>query len=51
MIFVQVFEPVECFENRSDVVMFLDFSNSFLNSLEVTYFGDIYVQEETIAVV
>jgi len=49
------FNPVECFENRSDVVVFGGFSNStgesILNSLEVFYFDDVYVQEERTAVV
>ena len=49
------FEPVEFLENRSDVVMLWGFSNStgksILNSLEAVYLGDIYVQEERIAVV
>src|SRR6218665_243859 len=49
------FEPVEFFENRSDVVVFWGFSNSMgksiLNCLEAVYWGDVYVQEERIAVV
>ena len=49
------FEPVEFLENRSDVVMFWGFSNStgesILNSLEAVYLGDVYVEEERIAVV
>ena len=49
------FEPVECFENRSDVVVFKGFSNSTgennLNSLEAVYWGDGYVQEKITAVV
>ena len=49
------FEPVESFENGSDVVVFWGFINctveSILNSLEAVYFGDVYVQEERIAVV
>jgi len=46
---------VEFFENRSDMVVFWGFSNSagesILNSLEGVYLGDVYVQEERIAVV
>ena len=42
------FEPVEFFENRSDVVVFWGFSNSMgesiLNSLDSVYLGDVYVQ-------
>src|SRR6218665_2928587 len=49
------FEPVEFFENKSDVVVFWGFSNStgenILNSLEAVYLGDVYVEEERIAVV
>ena len=49
------FEPVEFLENRSDVVMFWSFSNStgesILNSLEAIYLGEVYVQEERIALV
>ena len=52
---LRYFEPVEFFKNRSDVVMFWGFSNStgesILNSLEAVYLGDVYVQEEIIAVV
>ena len=46
---------MEYFENRSDVVVFWGFSNStgesILNSLEAVYLGDVYVEEERIAVV
>jgi len=49
------FEPVEVFENRSDVVVFWGFSDStvesILNSLEAVYLSDAYVQEKRIAVV
>src|SRR6218665_3033663 len=52
------FEPVEFFENRSDVVVFWGFSNrtgeSILNSLDAVYLGgvtDVYVEEERIVVV
>ena len=49
------FEPVECLDNRSDVVVFGGFSNStgenILNRLKAVYLGDVYVQEERIAVV
>ena len=52
---LRYFEPVEFFENRSDVVVFRGFGNStgesILNSLEAVYLGDVYVQEERIAVV
>ena len=45
------FEPVEFFENRSDVMVFWHFSDStdesILNSLEAVYLGEIYVQEES----
>ena len=50
-----IFEPVEFFENRSDVVVFWGFSNStgqsMLNSWEAVQLDDVYVQEERIAVV
>ena len=46
---------MEIFENRSDVVVFWGFSNStgesILNSMEAVYLGDVYVEEERIAVV
>src|SRR6218665_1509298 len=49
------FEPVEFFENRSDVVLFWGFSDStgesIMNSLEAVYLGDAYVEEERLAVV
>src|SRR6218665_1258190 len=49
------FEPVECFENRSDVVVFQGFSNStgesILKGLEAVYLGQVYVEEERITVV
>ena len=49
------FEPVEFFENRSDVAVFWGFSDStgksILNTLEAVYLSDVYVQEKRIAVV
>ena len=49
------FEPVEFLENRSDVVMFLGFSNStgesILDSLEAVYLSEVYVQKERVTVV
>ena len=49
------FEPVECLENRSDLVVFWGFSystgESILNSFEAVYLSDVYIQEERIAVV
>jgi len=48
------FEPVEVFENMSDVLVYWGFSGStdesILNSLEAVYLGDVYVQEKRIAV-
>ena len=45
---------MEFFANMSDVVVFWGFSNStgesILNSSEAVYLGDVYVQEERIAV-
>ena len=42
-------------ENMSDVVKFWGFSistgESILNSLEVVYLGEVYVQEERVTVV
>ena len=46
---------MEFFENRSDVVVFWDFSDSsresILYSLEAGYLSDVYVQEKRVAVI
>ncbi len=46
---------MERFEDRCDVVMLGSFGDStgegILNSLKAVYLGDVYVQEERIAVV
>ena len=53
--FVRYSEPVEFFENRSDVMVSWGFSygtgESILNKLEALYLGDVYVQKKRIAVV
>jgi len=45
------FKPLERFENKSSALVYGDFSNSILNSLEAVLLGDFYVQEKRIAVV
>ena len=46
------FQPVEFFENRSDVAVFWGFNDSrgesILNSLEAVYLSDVCVQEKRI---
>ena len=48
------FEPVEFFENMSDVVVVGGFSDStgesILNRLEAVYLSDVYVMEKRVAV-
>jgi len=55
VLYVRYLEPVECFENRTGVVVFWGFSNStgesILSSLVAVYLDDFYVQEERTAVV